>query len=127
MKFPENWALPTEREFKRFFDRVDVLPLLGKPQAFGMFNGSVSSYPGWQENFYRVVHVQAVPLIHKVNALDQAVTSEIKNKYFKDLTSSSEDYLIRIRRLEEKFGGPGKHMGTMVERIKAISEVGKRL
>ena len=92
-----------------------------------MFNGSIASYPGWQENFYRVVHVQAVPLIHKVNALDQAVTAEIKNKYFKDLTSSSEDYLIRIKRLEEKFGGPGKHMSTMVQRIKAIKRSRKGL
>ena len=99
--------------------------MLGKPQAFGMFDGQIAQYPGWQENFYRVVHVQAVPLIHKVNALDQAVSVEVKNKYFKDLTSSSEDYLIRIRRLEDKFGGPGKHLSNMIQRIKAISEVGK--
>ena len=33
--------------------------------------------------------------------------------------------MLRIKRLEEKFGGPGKHMSTMVQRIKAISEVGK--
>ena len=125
LQFPSNWAVPTEREFKRYFDRVDVLPMLGKPQAFGMFDGQVANYPGWQENFYRVVHVQAIPLIHKVSALDQAVKVDIKNKYFKDLTSSAEDYLLRIRRLEDKFGGPGKHMSTMVQRIKAISEVGK--
>ena len=123
--FPDNWALPTEREFRRYFDKVDILPMLGKPQAFGMFDGQIANYPGWQEHFYRVVHVQAVPLIHKVSAIDQAVKAEIKNKYFKDLTSSAADYLLRIRRLEEKFGGPGKHMSTMVQRIKAVSEVGK--
>ena len=127
LQFPANWALPSERDFRRYFDRIDILPLLGKPQAFGLFDGQVANYPGWQENFYRVVHVQAVPLIHKVNALDQAVNQEVKNKYFKDLTSSAEDYLIRIRRLEEKFGGPGKHLSNMMQRIKAVSEIGKDL
>ena len=78
LQFPENWALPTEREFKRYFDRVDILPMLGKPQAFGMFDGQIANYPGWQEHFYRVVHVQAVPLIHKVSALDQSNQSRNK-------------------------------------------------
>ena len=127
LNFPSNWALPSERDFKRYFDRVDVLPLLGKPMAFGMFDGQIPNYPGWQENFYRVVHVQAVPLIHKINALDQAVSTDVKNKYFKDLTSTAEDYLLRIRRLEEKFGGPGKHLSTMIQRIKAVKDAGNDL
>ena len=69
LDFPDSWALPAAADFHRYFTSVDVLPLLGKPNAFGNFNGNIDSYPGWQENFYRVVHVQAVPLIHKVKRL----------------------------------------------------------
>ena len=125
LQFPDSWALPAAADFNRYFTSVDVLPLLGKPNAFGNFNGTVDAYPGWQENFYRVVHVQPVPLIHKVNALDQAVSQDVKNKLFKDLGSSAEDYLLRIRRLEEEFGGSGRHLNQMIKRMKAVGEIGK--
>ena len=105
MDFPDSWALPSANDFRKYFTSVDVLPLLGKTNSFGCFSGNVDAYPGWQENFYRIVHVQAVPLIHKVNALDQAVSQDIKSKLFRDLGSSAEDYLLRIRRLEERIRG----------------------
>ena len=125
LEFPDSWALPAAEDFHRYFTSVDVLPLLGKPNAFGNFNGNIDAYPGWQENFYRIVHVQAVPLIHKVNALDQGVSQDVKNKLFKDLGSSAEDYLLRIRRLEEEFGGSGRHLNQMIKRMKAVGEIGK--
>ena len=117
--------MPTARDFRRYFEVVDVVPLLGKFGAFGHFEGTVASYPGWRENFYRMVHVQAVPLIHKVNALEQGVSQEVKRKLFKDLGCSAADYIIRIKRLEKEYGGSGKHVTTMIERIKAIGEIGK--
>ena len=125
LDFPDSWALPSAADFRRYFTIVDVLPLLGKPNAFGCFNGTVDAYPGWQENFYRIVHVQAVPLIHKVNALDQAVSNEVKSKLFRDLGSSAEDYLLRVRRLEEEYGGSGRHLSKMIKRMKAVGEIGK--
>ena len=125
LDFPQGWALPSASQFKQYFDKVDILPMLGKFGAFGHFEGTIESYPGWQDNFYRVVHVQAVPLIHKVNAMDQAVSAEIKRTLFKDLSSSAEDYLIRIKRLEKEYGDNGKHRRNMIARIKAIGEIGR--
>ena len=125
LAFPPGWALPSAKQFRQYFDKVDILPMLGKFGAFGHFEGNVDSYPGWKDNFYRVVHVQAVPLIHKVNALDQAVSVEIKRKLFRDLDSSAENYVIRLKRLEKEYGGPGKHMANLIARLKAVGEIGR--
>ena len=53
------------------------------------------------------------------------MSAEIKRTLFKDLSSSAEDYLIRIKRLEKEYGDNGKHRRNMIARIKSIGEIGR--
>ena len=122
--FPEGWALPSAYEFKRLHTYNDVPYLLGRPGIFGCFEGEDRRYPAWRKKFIRVVHVQDAHVAYKCEALDQAVSDEIRERLFEDLGDTLDDYVARISRLEQAFGGEELLLEEMAKRIRALRSLG---
>ena len=123
LDFPEYWQLPTLREFERDFTKVDVVAMSVRPEAFGFFDGSAGEYYTWRSKFVRMVHVQKVHVIHKACALDQSVSARIRSNLFEGLETTHQDYLLRIRRLEDHYGGDESQLDNMLRRISELRDV----
>ena len=122
--FPEGWALPSAAEFRRLHTYNDVPYLLGRPGMFGYFEGEDKRYPAWKKKFIRVVHVQDAHVAYKCEALDQAVSDSIRERLFEDLGDTLSDYVARISRLENAFGGEELVLEEMSKRIRALKTLG---
>ena len=103
--FPFGWELPTAREFRRFHTVTDVPDMMGRrPGIVGCFNGKYNKYPAWKSRFFNLVHVQKAHVLFKCAVLDQAVSEKVRDRLcFDDLDYTVDDYLARIRRLDQAF------------------------
>ena len=120
---PANWPKPTYDELVANYYPFDFVPAIGKCGALEDFSGEVGEYPGWQKNFVEMVHVQNVPVCHKVRALDKHVAEIIKKRLFRNLGSTVTDYVTRIERLEREFGGNDRQITYFTKQLSQISQV----
>ena len=120
---PANWPKPTYDELVASYYPFDFVPAIGKCGALEDFSGEVGEYPGWQRTFAEMVHVQNVPVCHKVRALDKHVGETIKRKLFRNLGSTVNDYVTRIERLEREFGGSDRQITYFTKQLSQIRQV----
>ena len=108
MKYPSNWKVPNPSEIlpehRHFYDTERVISKgLIKP-----FMGTIEDYPRFQQSFYNMVHIQPGPVFDKIMALDRLITDDQTVKLLSGLGTTAADYVSRIERLEQTYGGPNR-------------------
>ena len=108
LKYPNNWKVPSPEdilpEHRHFYDTERVISKgLIKP-----FMGTIEDYPRFQQSFYNMVHIQPGPVFDKIMALDRLITDEQTVKMLSGLGTTAADYVSRIERLEQTYGGPNR-------------------
>ena len=106
-KVPKNWRIPPPNQIPPEYRYYDVQRVISQ----GMikpFMGSIEDYPRFQQSFYNMIHIQPGPIFQKVLAMDKLITDEATVAMLAGLGTSAGDYLSRIERLEQAYGGPNR-------------------
>ena len=72
------------------------------------FLGTIEDYPRWQSSFYNMIHIQPGPVFMKVLAMDKLITDKNSVELLAGLGNTEADYISRIQRLEQEYGGPNR-------------------
>ena len=107
IKYPKNWKIPPPNQIPPEYRYYDVQRVI----SHGMikpFMGSIEDYPRFQQSFYNMIHIQPGPIFQKVLAMDKLITDEATVAMLAGLGTSAGDYLSRIERLEQAYGGPNR-------------------
>ena len=107
IKYPKNWKVPPPNQIPPEYRYYDVQRVISQ----GMikpFMGSIEDYPRFQQSFYNMIHIQPGPIFQKVLALDKLITDEDTVAMLAGLGTTAGDYLSRIERLEQAYGGPNR-------------------
>ena len=107
LQFPQPWRMPPPGEIPMHCRAVDPMRAIEKG-LIKPFAGTVDDYPRFYNSFYNVVHIQPGPVLYKVLALDRLITDERTTRLFSGLGMSPADYVLRIERLEQHYGGPDR-------------------
>merc|ERR1711974_251859 len=105
-----GWEILTQNQLNRQA-QLNVFELLNKKHMLPVFEGSKKGYRAWKQYFVETVHIQNTPVVIKCAALETCVGPEVK-KMFADLGRAALDYLERINRLEEKYGGDDQYLNS---------------
>ena len=105
LRYPHSWKMPSPEEIlpehRHFYDTERVISKgLIKP-----FMGTIEDYPRFQQSFYNMVHIQPGPIFDKIMALDRLITDDQTVKLLSGLGTTGADYVSRIERLEQTYGG----------------------
>ena len=108
LRYPQNWKVPDPDEIlpehRHFYDTERVISKgLIKP-----FMGTIEDYPRFQQSFFNMVHIQPGPVFDKIMAPDRLITDEQTVKLLSGLGTTGADYVSRIERLEQMYGGPNR-------------------
>ena len=107
LKYPKNWRIPPPDQIPpeyRFFDISKVVTQgMIKP-----FMGTIEDYPRFQQSFYNMIHIQPSPIFQKVLAMDKLITDLETVRMLAGLGTTPGDYVSRIERLEQTYGGPNR-------------------
>ena len=107
LQFPLPWRMPPPGELPLHCRSVDPMRAIEKG-LIKPFAGTVDDYPRFYNSFYNVVHIQPGAVLYKVLALDRLITDERTTRLFSGLGMSPSDYVLRIERLEQHYGGPDR-------------------
>ena len=114
--FPEGWRYPDDRNFERYFEKMDYLKAK-KAGTLRAFDGTIASYPDFRLAFYRQVHVQRGAILEKITTLDSLMPAKFYKEHFKGLDLTIHDYKVRIERLEKHFGGNKRQLEHLLSRL----------
>ena len=114
--FPEGWRYPNDRNFERYFEKMDYLKAK-KAGTLRSFDGTIASYPDFRLAFYRQVHVQRGAVLEKITTLDSLMPPKFYKEHFKGLDLTIHDYKVRIERLEKHFGGNKRQLEHLLSRL----------
>ena len=118
--YPETWPLPSEEEFKARFIKKDISKLL-RTKIIGKFSGKSNDYGRFKAIFYPNVHVQQEPAHLKAADLDSLMDPEVREEVFgMGLGNDKWDYIERIERLEQRFGGEERMINFSLNKIKGL-------
>ena len=70
--------------------------------------GTIEDYPRFQQSFYNMIHIQPSPIFQKVLAMDKLITDLETVRMLAGLGTTPGDYVSRIERLEQTYGGPNR-------------------
>ena len=107
VKYPKNWKIPPPNQIPPEYRYYDVQRVI----SHGMikpFMGTIEDYPRFQQSFYNMIHIQPGPIFQKVLALDKLITDTDTVRMLAGLGTTAGDYLSRIERLEQTYGGPNR-------------------
>ena len=121
LPFPPNWKLPP-------FGTVPINPRYNDTDKviergyIKPFLGTIEDYPRFQQSFYRMVHIQPSAVFYKIEnkALDKLITDERSTKLLEGLGTSPPDYVLRIARLEQAYGGPGRLQSQQIRTLREL-------
>jgi len=119
--FPKSWEIPPPDILDRHFPRVDFERMFGR-KCLRAFDGTAQDYAAFKTSYYVNVHVQPRPFSVKCDVLDSLVGEDVRQALFFGLSNSPQDYLIRIQRLEERFGNARVLHRGMMERLEAFGQ-----
>ena len=114
--FPEGWRYPNDRNFEKYFEKMDYLKAK-KAGTLRNFDGTIASYPDFRLAFYRQVHVQRGAVLEKITTLDSLMPSKFYKEHFKGLDLTIHDYRVRIEHLEKHFGGYKRQLEHLLSRL----------
>ena len=107
VKYPKNWKIPPPNQIPPEYRYYDVQRVISQ----GMikpFMGTIEDYPRFQQSFYNMIHIQPGPIFQKVLAMDKLITDSDTVRMLAGLGTTAGDYLSRIERLEQTYGGPNR-------------------
>ena len=116
INFPEGWRYPDDRNFERYFEKMDYMKAK-KAGTLQSFDGTIASYPDFRLAFYRQVHVQRGAVLEKITTLDSLMPSKFYKEHFKGLDLTIHDYKVRLERLERHFGGQKRQLEHLLSKI----------
>jgi len=119
--FPKTWEIPPPAILDQHFPRVDFEQMFARKCLRG-FDGTAQDYAAFKTSYYVNVHVQPRPFSVKCDVLDGLVGEDVRQALFFGLNNSPQDYLIRIQRLEERFGHARVLHRGMMERLEAFGQ-----
>ena len=67
-----------------------------------------------------MVHIQPSAVFYKIIALDKLITDEASTKLLEGLGTSPPDYVLRIARLEQAYGGPGRLQSQQIRTLRSL-------
>ena len=114
--FPEGWRYPDDRNFDKYFEKMDYLKAK-KAGTLRSFDGTIASYPDFRLAFYRQVHVQRGAVLEKITTLDSLMPPKFYREHFKGLDLTIHDYKVRIERLEKHFGGQKRQLEHLLSKL----------
>ena len=119
LQFPQPWRMPPPGDLPSHYRHMDPMRAIEKG-LIKPFAGTVHDYPRFYNSFYNVVHIQPGALLYKVLALDKLITDERTTKLFSGLGTSPSDYLVRIERLEQHYGGPDRLQSYQLRSLRQL-------
>ena len=125
LPFGEAWVLPTAAQFAAMYTEFDFVRHFNRQGMLPVFSGKVLDYPAWQATFKHNVHVQNVDVMWKCIAFDQYVTEDVRTQLFGGLGTGANEYLLRTRRMDEKFGGKQRQMISMMKQLECLKNIDK--
>ena len=104
MDLGPDFVYPSQRAFEKYLREFDFMKHL-KHGTLAKFDGTVKRYPAFKKNFFELVYAQRIGYLHKLMALEYMVPEKIQRELFGDLDNSPGHFGMRIKRLEQRFGG----------------------
>merc|ERR1712020_797555 len=119
--YPEGWELPkTITEFKAKGYTYNDFIKQSQRTLVKPFSGEVSDYFRFRSSFIKCVHVQFKDPIYKCIALDGYITDERTTAMFRNLGLEEPDYRLRIKFLEDEYGGEERYRNHLVEKLSSF-------
>ena len=104
LNFPGPWRMPPPGDIPPQYKYLDPIRAIERG-LIKPFLGTVADYPRFYSSFYNVVHIQPGPIFYKILALDRLITDPKTTRLFQGLGNSGADYVLRLERLEQTYGG----------------------
>ena len=107
VKYPQGWHIPPPEQIPMEYRCYNVERVVAKG-LIKPFLGTIEDYPRWQSSFYNMIHIQPGPVFMKVLAMDKLITDKNSVELLAGLGNTEADYISRIQRLEQEYGGPNR-------------------
>ena len=109
-----DFVYPSQQAFEKYLREFDFMKHL-KHGTLSKFDGTVKGYPAFKKNFFELVYAQRIGYLHKLMALEYMLPDKIKRELFYDLDNSPVHFGMRIKRLEQHFGGRDRQVQHVME------------
>ena len=120
--FPPNWALPPPGRMPPAYRYIDAEKAITRG-LIKPFQGTIDDYRRFQQSFYSLIHIQPGPIFHKILALDKLLVDENTMDLMKGLGMTGIDYVTRIQRLEQEYGGPDRFREHHLRHLRHLDSV----